>query len=196
LVVLMAVVVAPAFEEFMFRVLLQGWLEAVWSRARRKQHRLRAAPASWVPLVLPAALFALMHFRSAAEPQSSDYLSTTFLTHMAAEIFVIVFAVAVLRNVAGAKAADFGFAPRKLGQDAPLGIAAVIAVAPPLLIFNLTLTVAFQRYNIHVAPDPLPLFFLALVFGLLYRRTHRIAPSLVMHAAFNATSLGLFFLRP
>ena len=47
--------------------------------------------------------------------------------------------------------------------------------------------------GIHYAPDPLPLFFLALVFGMLYHRTHRLAPSLVLHMAFNATSIVLLF---
>ena len=56
--VTMAVVVAPLFEEFFFRVFLQGWLEAVWRRRRRKQTELRAAPLSWLPIVLPAMLFA------------------------------------------------------------------------------------------------------------------------------------------
>ena len=62
--VMMAVIVAPLFEEFLFRVLLQGWLEAVWSRRRRKHPELRSAPLSWLPIVLPAVLFALMHLRS------------------------------------------------------------------------------------------------------------------------------------
>ena len=47
--------------------------------------------------------------------------------------------------------------------------------------------------GIDYALDPIPLFFLALVFGALYHRTHRIAPSLVLHMAFNATSIVLFF---
>ena len=47
--------------------------------------------------------------------------------------------------------------------------------------------------GIDYAPDPIPLFFLALVLGTLYHRTHRIAPSLVLHIAFNATAIALFF---
>ena len=42
-------------------------------------------------------------------------------------------------------------------------------------------------------PIPIPLFFLALIFGVLYHRTHRIAPSLVLHMAFNATEIVFFF---
>jgi membrane protease YdiL (CAAX protease family) len=40
-----------------------------------------------------------------------------------------------------------------------------------------------------VAPDPVPLFFFALVLGTIYYRTHRILPTIVTHAAFNATTL-------
>jgi membrane protease YdiL (CAAX protease family) len=36
---------------------------------------------------------------------------------------------------------------------------------------------------------PFSLFPLALVLGYLYQRTHRIVPSIVCHALFNATSL-------
>jgi len=51
----------------------------------------------------------------------------------------------------------------------------------------------FQSARIDLAPDPIPLFLLALVFGVLYHRTHRIVPSLVLHMAFNATSIILIF---
>jgi membrane protease YdiL (CAAX protease family) len=44
-----------------------------------------------------------------------------------------------------------------------------------------------------VAPDPVALFILALVLGTLYYRTHRIVPSIVTHAAFNATTLLLLW---
>ncbi len=74
-----AVVVAPLFEEFIFRVLLQGWLEAVWSRQRRSRRELRAGPAAFVPLVLPAALFAMMHFRLGRALPTPEDLTTLFL---------------------------------------------------------------------------------------------------------------------
>ena len=83
--VVMAVIVAPLFEEFFFRVLLQGWLEAVWSRWRRKHRKLRAGPASWIPIVLPAVLFALMHCRASEIPHSPQYLTDQFLAYMGAD---------------------------------------------------------------------------------------------------------------
>jgi membrane protease YdiL (CAAX protease family) len=47
---LIAVVIAPLFEEFAFRVLLQGWLEDV-----------AESPRSWWPLVVSSGLFAIAH---------------------------------------------------------------------------------------------------------------------------------------
>jgi membrane protease YdiL (CAAX protease family) len=43
-------------------------------------------------------------------------------------------------------------------------------------------------------PAPVPLFFLALVLGYRYRQTHRLLPSLVVHAMFNGiTFLALWW---
>ncbi len=41
-------------------------------------------------------------------------------------------------------------------------------------------------------PDPIPLFVLALVLGYLYRQTHRIWPSVVLHATWNGISFCVF----
>lgn len=40
-------------------------------------------------------------------------------------------------------------------------------------------------------PDPLPLFVLALVLGYVYRQTHRLWPSVVLHMLFNGLSLAV-----
>jgi membrane protease YdiL (CAAX protease family) len=42
---------------------------------------------------------------------------------------------------------------------------------------------------------PFPLFLLALALGYLYERTHRILAPIVLHACFNACSLGLLWLQ-
>ncbi len=191
--VVIAVIVAPLIEEFFFRVLLQGWLEAVWSRRRRKYPELRSAPASWLPIVLPAALFALMHLRSSKGSLSNEYLTVMFLAQMAADLLVLSLAIAVLRFAVGAAGADFGWQPEELRSDARLGLLALLATAPPVLAVHVALTGLVDWNGIGYAPDPIPLFLLALVLGTLYRRTHRLAPSLVLHAAFNATSIVLCF---
>jgi membrane protease YdiL (CAAX protease family) len=47
----------------------------------------------------------------------------------------------------------------------------------------------FGLAHLGYGPEPIPLFFLALVLGYLYNRTHRIVPSIVAHALFNAYSM-------
>jgi membrane protease YdiL (CAAX protease family) len=191
--VVMTVIIAPLFEEFLFRVLLQGWLEALWSRWRRKHPELKSAPMSWLPFVLPAALFALLHLRAGKEPLPSRYLTGLFLGQMAADLLTLALAIAVLRSAAGATAADLGWKPEKLRADAKLGLLALLAVIGPLLALQFGLVLLVKWKGINYALDPIPLFLLALVFGVLYHRTHRLAPSLVLHIAFNATSIiGVF----
>jgi membrane protease YdiL (CAAX protease family) len=191
--VVMAVLVAPLIEEFFFRVLLQGWLEAVWSRRRRKHPELRSAPMSWIPIVLPAALFAIMHFRASKEPPSPQYLAVLFLAQMGANMLAFWLAVVVLRFATGATAADLGWKPEKLRGDLKLGLLALLAAIGPVLALQGVLMGLVKWKGIDYAPDPIPLFFLALVLGTLYHRTHRIAPSLVLHIAFNATAIALLF---
>ena len=191
--VAMAVVVAPLVEEFFFRVLLQGWMEAVWSRQRRKHRELRAAPAAWLPIALPAALFALMHLRSSKVPLAPQYQAGLYLGQVAAVGLMLGLAIVLLRFAAGATAADLGWKPAKLRSDAKLGLLALLAVIGPVLALQIALVMLVKSTGINCALDPIPLFPLALVFGMLYHRTHRIAPSLVLHMAFNATSILLLF---
>jgi membrane protease YdiL (CAAX protease family) len=189
-----AVVVAPILEELLFRVLLQGWLEAVWSRRRRVNLDLRNPPFSWFPLLLPAAFFALIHFRSGREPPSLNLLLYAFVAQIAASLVTIAVVITVLRYGAGATAVDLGWQPRKLLADGITALVALVAITPLLLILQGVLKAAVSWANIEVAPDPIPLFFLALVFGYLYRRTHRITPSLMLHMAFNATSVIVYLM--
>ena len=109
LATLMAVIVAPLVEEFLFRVVLQGWLEKRESRWRRAGYPLfRGVPRGFGPIVLSSALFALLHWGH--------------------------------------------------------------------------------------GPDPIPLFVLAVALGYVYRQTHRIWPSLIVHACLNGASVGMLWL--
>jgi membrane protease YdiL (CAAX protease family) len=193
---IMAIVVAPLIEEFLFRVLFQGWLEAVWSRRRKKHPELRLAPLSSIPVVLPAAIFAIMHLRFGKAALSPDVLLVGFLSQMAADLLVLALAIGFLRFAVGATAADLGWNVEMIPSDARLGGLALLIVTPPILAMNTGLTLLVNATGAMVAPDPIPLFVLALVFGTLYQRTHRLAPSLVLHMAFNATSIVLFFASP
>jgi hypothetical protein len=76
-------------------------------------------------------------------------------------------------------------------QIAPREIVIVSAEVPtfgwPAIAISALL---FALAHFGYGPDPIPLFFLALVLGYLYFRTHRIVPSIVAHALFNAFAMG------
>jgi membrane protease YdiL (CAAX protease family) len=66
---LSAAIAAPIMEEFLFRVVLQGWLEkleAVACAPDKKQGWL-GLPRGGLPIVISSLLFALMHFREGNE---------------------------------------------------------------------------------------------------------------------------------
>ena len=44
--------------------------------------------------------------------------------------------------------------------------------------------------------DPVPLWVLAVGLGLIYQRTHRILPCVVLHMVFNAFGLAMLWLGP
>jgi membrane protease YdiL (CAAX protease family) len=52
---------------------------------------------------------------------------------------------------------------------------------------------AFAAVHRGHGPDPIPLFFLAVGLGYLYRQTHRLLPSVVVHLLLNACSLVALF---
>jgi hypothetical protein len=72
------------------------------------------------------------------------------------------------------------------------GIAAFAAVAAPIYM---ALWYALNLLPSYLAPDPFVLFFFTLALGILFYRTHRIMPSLVLHASLNATSLMLALMK-
>jgi membrane protease YdiL (CAAX protease family) len=187
-----AILVAPVFEEFFFRVLLQGWLEAIERRGRRRFPWLRRQTTlgAW-PILLSAILFAAMHFRTASPRIETNILTWLLIGSMAANLATAAFAVCWLRWRVGASAADFGWVSRKFPGDLRLGLAAFAVVAIPVFGIQIVLYYILPEW---IAPDPIALFVLALVLGTLYYRTHRMAPSVIVHAALNATSIASWLL--
>jgi membrane protease YdiL (CAAX protease family) len=123
-----AAVAAPIAEEFLFRVLLQGWLEKAFTFH---------GPTSELVLGAPPA--------EPTEEAQADVL-----------------------------------APR------PRGYRALAPIAISALIFALL--------HWSHGPDWVPLSVLAIGLGYLYQRTHRIVPSLTVHALLNGfTVLILWF---
>ncbi len=101
--------IAPWLEEFVFRVVLQGWLEGEQVRLRQAHDPEASERPGYAPLVVASLVFAGMHFSA--------------------------------------------------------------------------------------GPDPVAIFVLSLFLGYAYRQTHRILPSLVIHAGINGwTMLNLWIM--
>jgi membrane protease YdiL (CAAX protease family) len=61
----------------------------------------------------------------------------------------------------------------------------------PMFVSALLFALAHWNHG----PDPIPLFFLGLVLGYLYRQTHRLMPGVAMHACVNGFSLCILWLE-
>jgi membrane protease YdiL (CAAX protease family) len=191
LCVVVVALVAPIVEEFVFRVVFQGWLEAEEIRERRRRCGSRYFPRGAWPIVLVSLVFALLHYRTAGPAVSSRFLLASLIGSGVANLLVFGLAVWLLRRSAGATWEDLGLAPVRLGRDLCMGLVAFAAAAP---LVYLAQTIAIGLLPRSIAPDPAGLFVFALALGFLYYRTHRAGPSVVVHMALNGTTLALLVL--
>ena len=227
--VISVVIVAPLVEEFLFRLLLLGWLERLERRWRQlsrliRGHRSTNSPrstiggddgtgqpsvadqqiaadqrsAEWklshgaVPVALSSLLFAMLHFRSSAPPADVDLLIAlrgVVVANAVVGTATLVFAVMLLRVRHDVTLAELGVVPGKLLSDVRLGLVTLLGVFLPVMAVQLLLKLFV--FTGSVAPDPVALFLLAVAMGVLYYRTHRIVPSIAMHAGFNLANLAL-----
>jgi len=185
---LTAVVFAPITEEFLFRLLLQGWLEAVERRLRRQIRRLRSVAAGVLPVASASLLFAALHFRAPSPRLDVDTLVFLICARAVANLLTLGLALCWVRLAAGATLGDLGIVPGRLWADIQLGMWAFLAITIPVYVL---LIVATSLLPENMVADPIPLLLLAAVLGGLYYRTHRIVPAIVLHMAFNATSVSL-----
>ncbi len=181
------VVMAPLVEELLFRVLLQGWLESRESRWRRAWSPLRRLPRGVVPVVMPALVFASLHFRSGPPPDETESLGPVLVANALGSLVTLVVAVVVLRMGFGATLSDAGLNGRPWLKDIGRGTIAFAALLAPIYIVQLALTKLLAPWEI--AADPFALFLLAMALGYLYYRTHRLLPPLTLHVCINLFGL-------
>jgi membrane protease YdiL (CAAX protease family) len=183
--------VAPVVEEFVFRIVLQGWLEAEEVRGRRLHPGERRLPRGAASIGLVSLVFALLHYRTAGPAVSSQFLLASVIGSGVANLLVLGGGVWLLRRTAGTTWADLGLTPVRLRRDVCLGLVAFLAAAPLVYV---TQALALLLVPQWMAADPAGLFVFALALGLLYFRTHRAVPVMVVHMALNATTLALLVL--
>ena len=182
-----AVLVAPVAEEFLFRLVLQGWLEAVETRHGRRLAWLRRLPRGSGPVVLASVVFGAMHYRAGIEEPDPRLIALQMASSAVASVVVLAFGIGLLVCSAKARAADLGFVWRRLPHDMGLGVAVFFGFAAMIYLLRAMLSV---RLGENVA-DPLVLFLFAMILGTLYFRTHRLVPSIALHMSLNLTSLTM-----
>ena len=164
---LSAVVVAPLFEEFVFRVLLQGWLEKV----------LAADPVPQVPEV--ASAFAS---KRAAVAIPSARVDADALA--SADVNPFKSPESEQQYTGPPRAGETS--GQVAGSRLPLRFSANVL---PILISS----TVFAGLHYGHGPDPIPLFVLAAALGYLYQRTHRLVPGLMVHVLLNASSMVMLW---
>jgi len=180
---LMLIVTAPLIEEFLFRLLLQGWLEA-------KLMQFRIPNASSIAVVAVSLYFASLH----AGKQSSGDLQALFYGFMVHMILCLsIFAGGIIYLV---RKRNVKIIPCLLGtgrffhtQFLSRSGYCLLAI---LLIFGIAILL-LKMYSID-SVRPMIIFFFALLLGSLYSRTHNLSYCILLHAFWNGTLLAIVWL--
>lgn len=188
---LSVVLVAPIVEEFVFRVVFQGGLEADDRRARRQRRGVPGWPRGLMPMGLVSLVFAALHYRVASPALNSQFILAAVIGSAVANLLVMCVSVWLLRRTTGATWEDLGLVPRRLARDVRMGLVAFLAAAP--LVYGAQ-ALALWLLPRSIAPDPVGLFVFAMALGYVYFRTHRATPSIVVHMTLNGSTLALLLM--
>jgi membrane protease YdiL (CAAX protease family) len=173
-----AAVVAPLFEEIVFRVLLQGWLERVIPRFLRGSPTTEMAA---VPLELAETKEQQALRAALTSPYGEPPLAASEWLPPQQPLDNNPYAPPAIQ-ADGTRALPDANLPEEGSPQPPLsGPAAWLPIAISATIF------ALLHYS-H-GPDWVPLTLLAVGMGYLYQRTHSLIPSLVVHTLLNSLSL-------
>lgn len=161
---LAATIVAPIFEELVFRLLLIGALE-----------RWEDETIDW-PYSEPAERW----------PQPiTNRVDESFpapVEHLTSNTEGLQSHFAIPTNVKSVSDDEFG--------PPPVAPGAVVGLNHgwfPILVSSFLFSLA----HLGQGPSPIPLFVFAMIVGYCYQRTHRLVPCIVAHLVFNGISIGL-----
>jgi membrane protease YdiL (CAAX protease family) len=164
-----AVLVAPLVEEYLFRLLLQGWLEKIFAFGGRR---------GWISTFedpveseAPAAPW------TDGSPESSRQLGKDTAANDKPGRGIIVESHTDPRPPQP-PAFEPPSSPARQGET-------WLASVGPIVISSLL----FALLHFNHGPDWVPLFVLALGLGYLYNRTHRLVPCITVHFLLNALTL-------
>ena len=185
---LTAVIVAPLAEEFLFRVVIQGGIEATLRREYGN-----SALAKRLPILITSLFFAAIHFRFKQEiDQSSiDVMFQRMAATMIGNTATVIVVIVIFRffHIRWSDVGLWDF--RRIGRDALGAFLLQLAIFIPIGAVNFTVqTLAKTQWaTTHGISssmgDPIPLFLFAMLLGTLYSRTRRFASVFFLHAFFN-----------
>ena len=181
-VFLSVVVVASLVEELVFRLFLQGWLEAKLS-----QFDIPHAAASGIAIVAVSLFFAALH---GGNQEGVDVNVSFFTVATSAIVGPLVFALGIyyLMEMRNMKLTHCLFGTKRFSRRHLLMIAGCSLLALPL-VYGIAYTV--DGWYPDTNTDPIPLFFFSLVLGVLYSVTRNLSYCILLHACLNATTLTI-----
>lgn len=179
-----AVIVAPLVEEFLFRVLLQGWLENLTIIYNEDGHSLddQVRQRLIVGGRRPESEGAESAQLAQADERENDSVPSTTRYVETADVNPYL-------SPAGLESDGVESESVPGRGDPDLGT----RIRPrwwPIVVSSIVFALAHFGHG----TDPIPLFFFALGLGWLYQRTHRMWPCVVVHMMLNGLSMIQLFL--
>jgi membrane protease YdiL (CAAX protease family) len=184
------VIIAPLTEEFLFRLLFQGWLSKFFQQVllKKLKHSLLVSFLSGVfPIVLVSTIFAAAHGgKRMTQPVDVQFYS--ILGVGIVDMLIFCFGVVFLRITYGVTLSEIGFRVNRIFSDIFVAVLTFLWSTPFILGLHALLRNSFPDRN----TDPVPLFIFSIILGVLYYRSGRIQLCFVLHALLN----GFSFLLP
>ena len=180
---LSVVVVAPLIEEFIFRLLFQGWLESTLLQ-------FHVPGASGVAVVVVSCCFAAIHAGSGSD-LSVQALLSLFMAFIILNLLVFTLGIIYLVRVKNIKLTDYLFGTERFFHPNFFPCAGYCLLVI-LLCFGLN--AALEMAYPHTNTSPIPIFFFSLALGTLYSKTKNLSYCILLHACLNGMSFAMLWL--
>jgi membrane protease YdiL (CAAX protease family) len=167
---------APLVEEFLFRLVFQGWL------TKKLNNGLFS-------IVIVSIIFALAHAgKRTVQPVDIQFYAMLGIGII--NIFLFCFGIFYLVKIRGVSFCELGFRANRIFYDLAIAAGTFIVSAPLILSVNMSLRNNFPDK----ITDPIPLFMFSIILGMLYYRTGRLFPCVALHAFLNGFSFAVILL--
>ena len=174
------VVAASLIEELLFRLFLQGWLEAKLSELD-----VSGPAASGIAIIAVSLFFAALHGGN----KGAIDVDTFFVLFAASTIASLLFftlGIYYLMAMRKMKLTHCLFGTKQFSRQQLFVIAGCCFLA---LLFVVGLAAALESIAPNTNTDPIPIFFFSLALGYLYSKTRNLSYCILLHACLNMMSL-------